>query len=100
MERMQGGGIKIRKGGGGSVYCMNVNIKWSGIEIKDYNWTSALLCSSILYSLYILVYICIFYYIYIYTRNSRRFAPFYLALEGASRPSSKLIVNMFSLCTS
>ena len=55
-----GGGIKIRKGGGGSVYCMNVNIKWSGIEIKDYNWTSALLCSSILYSLYILVYICIF----------------------------------------
>ena len=23
-----------------------------------------------------------------------------LALEGASRPSSKLIVNMFSLCTS
>ena len=35
-----------------------------------------------------------------YTRNSRRFAPFFLALEGASRPSSKLIVNMFSLCTS
>ena len=23
-----------------------------------------------------------------------------LALEGASRPSSKLVVNMFSLCTS
>jgi len=33
-------------------------------------------------------------------RNSRRFAPFFLALEGASRSSSKLIVNMFSLCTS
>ena len=27
------------------------------------------------------------------TRNSRRFAPFFLALEGASRPSSKIIVN-------
>ena len=38
--------------------------------------------------------------IYLNTRNSRRFAPFFLALEGASRPSSKLIVNMFSLCTS
>ena len=32
---------------------------------------------------------------YIETRNSRRFAPFFLALEGASRPSSKLVVNMF-----
>ena len=31
------------------------------------------------------------------TRNS---GPFFLALEGASRPSSKLIVNMLSLCTS
>ena len=38
--------------------------------------------------------------IFINTRNSRRFAPFFLALEGASRPSSKLVVNMFSLCTS
>ena len=36
----------------------------------------------------------------LYTRNSRRFAPFFLAIEGASRPSPKLIVNMFSLCTS
>ena len=49
MERM-GGRYKDKEGGWGSVYCMNVNIKWSGIEIKDYNWTSALLCSSILYS--------------------------------------------------
>ena len=39
-------------------------------------------------------------YRYSYTRNSRRFAPFFLALEGASRPSPKLIVNMFSFCTS
>ena len=33
-------------------------------------------------------------------KNLRNQNIYWLALEGASRPSSKLIVNMFSLCTS
>ena len=61
---------------------------WQNIQCNVMNYKR--------WSIYLLELIFIFYT----TRNSRRFAPFFLALEGASRSSSKLVVNMFSLCTS